>query len=105
GDGADTMESGSGADKLTGGAGIDLFRFIAKNITGEDTVLDFQRGSDKIDLTGLPGVRSTNVSWARSGPETLVTVALPPPVGGGTLRIRLKGYTGALSLADFLVNP
>jgi Ca2+-binding RTX toxin-like protein len=105
GDGADTLVSANGADQLAGGAGPDVYRLTARNVLGEDLVQDFQKGSDRIDLTGLPGVGPKNVTWARSGPDTIVTVTLPANLGGGALKIRLKGFTGALGLSDFLVNP
>ncbi|HKB03745.1 MAG TPA: Ig-like domain-containing protein, partial [Gemmataceae bacterium] len=105
GDGADTLVSGTGADKLTGGAGPDVFRAVSRNGVGEDLVQDFEKGLDRIDLTGLPGVGWSNVTWAKSGADTLVTVTLPAGLGGGTLQIRLKKYTGPLDLTDFLVNP
>jgi serralysin len=57
GTGNDVLVGGAGRDTLKGGAGADLFRI--ENIadsrpgSGRDAVLDFQSGSDKIDLSGI----------------------------------------------------
>jgi Ca2+-binding RTX toxin-like protein len=54
GDGADVILGGSGADYLAGGADPDRFAFRTAGETGadgaRDIILDFQRGSDTIDL-------------------------------------------------------
>jgi Ca2+-binding RTX toxin-like protein len=55
GDGDDILVGGAGKDTLVGGAGAD--RFVYERWTestsgaNRDTILDFQRGSDKIDLS------------------------------------------------------
>jgi Ca2+-binding RTX toxin-like protein len=104
GHGNDTVQAGSVTDRLHGGLGADVFRFVTKNATGDDQVQDWERGLDKLDVSGL-GARAGDVSWARSGNDTIVTVTIPPELGGGTLRIRLRNYTGPLSLDDFLFAP
>lgn len=48
GAGADVLNGLGGNDKLTGGDGADRFVFSAA--TGEDTVVDFVSGTDKLDL-------------------------------------------------------
>ncbi|MPR12759.1 family 16 glycosylhydrolase [Microvirga tunisiensis] len=57
---ADTLNGKGGKDILTGGDGKDTFVFsTAKEATG-DTISDFVRGTDKIDLTGIDAnTRST----------------------------------------------
>lgn len=54
GAGADTILGGAGADMLTGGIGRDSFRFTDKLASGldnaADTIIDFVRGTDRIDL-------------------------------------------------------
>lgn len=50
GNGDDHLTGREGNDRLTGGAGADVFVF--KPNSGDDVILDFQAGSDKIDLTG-----------------------------------------------------
>lgn len=54
--GADLLAGGAGADTLTGGPGADVFDFdsITDSATGEaDLITDFQRGTDKIDLSTI----------------------------------------------------
>ena len=54
--GADLIDGGAGADLLTGGQGFDTFRY---RLTGEsrrdaaDTITDFERGRDAIDLVAI----------------------------------------------------
>jgi Ca2+-binding RTX toxin-like protein len=45
----DILVGGAGIDKLTGGAGADHFRFEALS-EGGDHIVDFQHGTDSIDL-------------------------------------------------------
>ncbi len=48
GAGDDIIYGGAGADKLSGGAGADVFVFDAD--LAQDQILDFELGTDKIDL-------------------------------------------------------
>jgi serralysin len=50
GAGRDWLHDGAGQDQLSGGAGADVFVFTRDNQT--DTVLDFEPGIDKLDLSG-----------------------------------------------------
>ena len=73
--GGDTLNGGSGDDLLvggldrdflTGGAGADSFRlesFEESRGGSRDKLMDFQQGTDKIDLSGLVG------SWTFIGPS------------------------------------
>ncbi len=56
GDGADIITGGAGNDWLSGGDGRDTFLFNTTD--GLDTVSDFRRRSDQIDLRG------TGLTWA-----------------------------------------
>lgn len=58
GTGNDTLMGGAGKDMLTGGAGNDVFDFNTLAESGitnatRDTITDFTRGQDKIDLSTL----------------------------------------------------
>lgn len=48
GDGNDHLDGGPGRDKLTGGAGADVFIFRANS--NLDRVLDFEIGTDLVDV-------------------------------------------------------
>lgn len=54
GDGKDVIDGGRGNDMLRGGLGMDTFDF--NRGTGRDTVLDFENGQDRLDLSGLDGI-------------------------------------------------
>ena len=76
GKGADTLQGGAGADALYGGPGNDVLdggpgndtldgrqgddTFILAPGGGDDTLLDFGAGADKIDLTAFAGLQSTD---------------------------------------------
>ena len=59
--GNDVLVGGGGSDTLSGGAGADIFRFLANGDSqvgaGRDTITDFTRGSDLIDLSALNASR------------------------------------------------
>ena len=53
GGGDDTIYGGAGNDTLSGGTGADIFIFLPGD--GNDTIGDFEPGTDIIDLTGFGG--------------------------------------------------
>jgi len=61
--GNDVLHGFEGNDTLVGGDGADTFVYGAKDLTGTDTISDFQTGVDKIDLTALTGVTASDVSY------------------------------------------
>ena len=57
--GNDVLIDGAGSDILVGGEGQDTFVFHADGVV--DTVYDFQRGLDQLDLSFIPGLYSLDL--------------------------------------------
>lgn len=53
GKGDDFLFGGAGSDTLTGGEGADQFVFLANSNNGQDTIVDFTAGSDKVAFADL----------------------------------------------------
>jgi ELWxxDGT repeat protein len=74
GTGNDTLDGGIGFDILTGGANNDVF--IVRKGNGSDSLVDFQRGSDKLGLAG--DLEFDDLTFAgntiKSGNELLATL-------------------------------
>ena len=68
---ADNLDGREGDDSLLGGAGADIFTFTG--VTGNDRILDFVSGSDRIDFSAF-GIAATNVVATASGADTLLGV-------------------------------
>lgn len=61
--GNDWLSGGSGNDRLDGGAGIDVLEggdgydvFVMANLGEHDTIVDFVRGQDRVDLRSIDAV-------------------------------------------------
>ncbi|HVF37587.1 MAG TPA: M10 family metallopeptidase C-terminal domain-containing protein, partial [Sphingomicrobium sp.] len=114
GDGNDTLIGGGGQDMMTGGAGADLFQFaaVSDSPTGalRDMILDFQQGSDLIDLSGITAERfiGTNafsgkvgeVRYASFEGGTIVEVDINGDLAAD-LQLQLDDSV-ALTINDFL---
>jgi Ca2+-binding RTX toxin-like protein len=74
-DGKDTLSCGTGYDTLTGGTNADVFLFAATD-AGPDRITDFQKGTDRIQLSG-----GSFTSAQIMGADAILTH------GGGTIRI------------------
>jgi serralysin len=59
GHGDDRINGNSVANRLTGGGGADTFIFA--NDGSVDTITDFKSGTDKIDLSEVPGLNASKV--------------------------------------------
>jgi Ca2+-binding RTX toxin-like protein len=112
---ADLLIGGLGNDIMSGGAGADTFIFqYASELNGLDTILDFQKGVDKIDLRGIDakpgqaGVQafafdgSQDTSWEEFTDglsddwDGIVTSDPGPTINGDTGEIEIRhadGYT------------
>jgi Ca2+-binding RTX toxin-like protein len=70
-DGNDRLEGRGGDDLLVGLGGVDTFVFSGN--PGSDTILTYQPGTDKIDLSAY-GINASNVLATQTGPNTLIKV-------------------------------
>lgn len=105
--GNDILEGGAGSDTLTGGAGNDIFRFRAGDVGGTaiDTITDFTKGQDKIDLTALDAKSATaaNEAFSFIGTQNFHKVAGElryEQVGGQT---KIYGDVNGDGVADFTI--
>ena len=81
GQGNDTLDGGPGDDSLAGGPGADVFVFGPAD--GADTVTDFSRGTDKIDLTAfeIESVADLDMTAGDDGSLLLVGLITVPDAG------------------------
>jgi Ca2+-binding RTX toxin-like protein len=119
GNGNDVLVSGAGTDMLTGGAGADRFVYFAESGTRRvDTITDFVRGSDQIDLHNIDAnpLTGTNDAFVfrTSAPPAGNTGAVWVVASGGSSRVNfdhsgdgvadgvilVQGVTG-LTASDF----
>jgi Ca2+-binding RTX toxin-like protein len=81
GDGNDTINGGEGIDVLSGGTGADVFVFqfnqfgsTQSSFAATDRILDFEIGTDKIDLLSAPaGIAATPTSFIRATDDSSST--------------------------------
>ncbi len=106
GSGDDSITGGNGADTLTGGSGRDTFVYISAfqtpvGATARDTIADFNRSSDKLDLSAL----DANTLATATGNQAFSYIASGAFTGvAGQLRLQssiLSGDTNADKIADF----
>ena len=95
-DGNDIINGGAGSDKLTGGKGSDTFVFNAG--FGADTIVDFERGVDKVDFAGISGLTSYAQLAISSGSNGAL-------ISYGGQSIIMTGITAtSLTASDFLFH-
>jgi Ca2+-binding RTX toxin-like protein len=87
GAGTDTLIGGLDRDRMTGGADADTFRFALGDslatAVGFDTVVDFETGIDRMDLTiFVPASAYAEITVASNVFATLKTTAEAQMVGG-----------------------
>jgi Ca2+-binding RTX toxin-like protein len=96
GDGNDTLTGGLGNDYLYGNAGADTF--VVTNNAQLDAALDFESGSDHINVhaTGFISFAQIQAASSNAGASTLIDF------GGGN-QLLLYGFAiGGLNAADFV---
>ncbi len=105
--GNDILQGGAGSDTLTGGAGNDIFRFRIGDVGGTaiDTITDFTKGQDKIDLSALDAKSATaaNEAFSFIGTQGFHKVAGElryEQVGGQT---KIYGDVNGDGVADFTI--
>ena len=108
GPGADALYGGTGNDVLDGGPGNDTLdgrqgddTFVLTPGGGDDTLLDFGAGADKIDLTAFAGLQSTDDLAMRQQDGHLV-IDLSAQ-GGGTVTLQDVSQS-ALTNAHFIFH-
>jgi Ca2+-binding RTX toxin-like protein len=96
GAGDDVLIGGWGADRLAGGAGADRFVFAAEHSRADtaDVLLDFESGSDRIDLSRI----DTSLAWI--GDAAFTGTAGELRFADGELSADLDGD----QLADLLIR-
>ena len=106
--GDDVLSGAGGSDKLTGGAGADVFDFNSTRHSGpsahaRDVILDFTRGLDRIDLSGIDANAATagNDAFSYIGADAFSSDAT------GQLRLEdgvIYGSTDADAAAEFSIE-
>lgn len=92
GSGDDLLAGDAGNDRMTGGSGADRFDYNFENDSGvgvgnRDIITDFQRGIDKIDLTGIDANKN------QTGPQAFKFVGTAAP-GAGEVGFFVSNVTG-----------
>ena len=95
--GNDNLDGREGDDSLLGGAGADTFTF--SGVTGNDRILDFVSGTDRIDFSAF-GIAAANVVATAAGADTVLDVDSNLD-GTADFQVTLLGV-GAPLPADFI---
>ena len=86
-EGDDTLIGGTGNDTLYGGAGADTF--VVGPGHGNDRIMDFENGTDTIDLTAFTGITQfSDVTATQEGDNVVIDLSAH---GGGT--VTLQGFS------------
>ena len=102
------MQGRGGADRIEGGAGADVFRFLALTdsaLGARDTLRDFDRRADRIDLSGLDAVAGgDDDAFVFLGTAAFAGVAGSLRYDKGPLRTVVSGDVNGASVADFEIE-
>ena len=98
GEDKDTINGGEGDDWLDGGPGDDTFVFEPDH--GNDYIMDFDTGTDKIDLTAFDNIANFDgLTQNQAGDNTVITLT---DEDGGMTTITLLGIGINLGAGDFI---
>jgi len=103
--GNDRLFGGEGQDTMLGGAGADRFvfeRFDDSPVSLPDVILDFEVGSDLLDLSALD-VTGQQVTFSLTAGSTFVGIDRNAD-GVMDLMIELRGTTGSLGLGSTILE-
>jgi Ca2+-binding RTX toxin-like protein len=102
--GNDLLDGGTGNDRLTGGAGNDVF--LIDDLGGTDTISDFRRGQDKIDLSEIDAKSGTAAddafTWIGNGAFTGHAGEVRSYRQGGDYYV--AGDVNGDGIADFVIQ-
>ena len=111
GDGDDLLSGDAGTDLLTGGDGSDTFLFNL-NLSGADTLTDFDKANDILSFTGVADTNANGVDLndllalvsgiTNFGAGNNVVVNFST---GASLTFQGAGVSGTLNFTDLVVNP
>jgi hypothetical protein len=107
--GTDRIQGAGGADALYAGGGVDTFAYAgyadSNLVSGYDTIVGFQIGTDKIDLTALH-ITAENLSISTSGTSNSIYVERTPGTFNAGTDLALSANTttvGGLHASDFIL--
>ncbi len=98
--GDDVLYGGAGNDQLYGGRGNDVF-VVNPDDTGKDTVTDFTRGRDKIQITTATRAETTLAELLENTGITITGNTIFNADGDAIMVLR--GFAGELTYSDFHV--
>ncbi|MDJ0517577.1 MAG: calcium-binding protein, partial [Trichodesmium sp. MO_231.B1] len=109
--GNDSLFGGAGNDSLTGGIGNDLFNggagadiFVYERISGTNTIVDFEQGVDRIDVSSL-GINDFQILQGLISDNIDGDAVLSSFFNGATANLVIRGVTTSqLTAQDFILN-
>ncbi|WP_197274367.1 M10 family metallopeptidase C-terminal domain-containing protein, partial [Novosphingobium sp. AAP93] len=102
GGGADTLVGGTGNDWQVGGSGNDIFGYTARQF-GEDVIIDFVQGQDRINLSalGIADLATLSPYISENTGSTVIRLVY----GGQQETITIYGILPSeLTASDFIFN-